>query len=141
MTQPSERPPKPIPDVDELSKPFFDGAARGVLMIRRCRSCGTYLAPAVEEICPECLGEELEWAEAAGRATLYSFGVMHQFYHAAFSDELPYNVAIVELTEGPRLQTNIVGVDVAALRVGMPLAVTFEEVAPGRMLPKFRPAD
>lgn len=130
---------KPIPEPDEQSQPFFAGGATGQLMITRCRACQAYLSPEVR-VCTKCLGEELEWAPSSGRATLHTFGVMHQRYHPGFEPEIPYNIAVVELEEGPRMSTNIVGCRNEELRVGMPLAVTFDQVADGVFLPKFRPA-
>ena len=91
--------------------------------------------------CTECLSESLEWVPASGRATLFTFAVMHQRYHPGFFDEIPYNIAVVELEEGPRLNTNIIGVPNEGLRVGMPLVVSFEEVGEGVVLPKFRPTE
>jgi uncharacterized OB-fold protein len=66
--------------------------------------------------------------------------VMHQRYHPAFYDELPYLLAVVELEEGPRLLTRLVQADGAALRAGLPLRVVFEEAGEGIVLPKFTPA-
>lgn len=139
MTQQREQPSKPAPTPDETSQQFFDGAQRGVLMIRRCNACSANLHPAIET-CTECLGDDLSWVEASGKGTLHTFGIMHQNYHPAFTDELPYNVSVVELEEGPRLNTNVVGASNDELEVGMALEVTFEQFAEGVSLPKFRPA-
>jgi uncharacterized OB-fold protein len=136
MTSPAAR---PVPAPDDASGPFFDGAARGALMIQRCRDCGTYLAP-VREVCSECLRSDLEWAEASGRGTLHTFGVMHRVYHPGFAGLVPYNVAVVELAEGPRVNANVVGAPNEALRVGMALQATFEEMTPGVFVPQFKPA-
>ncbi len=138
MTQRLDVPSKPIPQPDAVSRPFFEGAQRGELMIQRCTACGAHLAPG-SRACTECLSEALEWVEASGQATLFTFAVMHQRYHPAFADELPNNIAVVELAEGPRLNTTIVGIPNDQLRVGMPLAVTFDDVGEGDRLPKFRP--
>lgn len=135
----TEAPRKPMPEPDELSRPFFEGAQRGELMIQRCADCAAYLAPG-SRVCSECMGEALEWVQASGRATLFTFAVMHQRYHPAFADDLPYNIAVVQLAEGPRLNTNIVGVANEDLRVGMPLVVTFESRDGQGALPRFRPA-
>ena len=140
MAQRLDVPAKPIPQPDDASRPFFEGAQRGELMIQRCTACGAYLAPG-SRACTECLSEALEWAPASGQATLFTFAIMHQRYHPGFADDLPYNIAVVELAEGPRLNTTIVGVANAELRVGMPLAVTFEEVGDGVALPKFKPME
>lgn len=137
--QPAEQPQKPFPLPDEESRPFFDGAREGTLMIRRCSACGTHLAPATD-YCPECLGADLAWAPASGKGTLHTFAIMHQLYHPAFADETPYNVAVVELEEGPRINSNVVGIPNEELEVGMRLEVTFEDFGEGVSLPKFRPA-
>jgi uncharacterized OB-fold protein len=128
--------PRPLPEPDEASRPFFEGAMAGRLMLMRCNACGTVRLPSRRH-CDRCLSPEFAWFEASGRGTVRTFGVMHQRYHPAF--ELPYNVTIVELEEGPRITTNIVGVANDQIRVGMPVVVDWErhsDVA----LPKFRPA-
>ena len=140
MTQTVEAPKKPVPQPDDLSRPYFEGALRGELMIQRCDACRAFLAPG-SRLCTECLNESLSWTAVSGRATLHTFGIMYQRYHPGFADEIPYNIAVVELAEGPRLNTNIVGVPNDVLRVGMPLEVTFEDAGGGVALPKFRPPD
>jgi uncharacterized OB-fold protein len=133
-----EVPMKPLPLPDEASQPFFDGAMSGTLMIMRCQDCGTARVPSRSH-CDNCLSDRFEWQKASGRGKVHTFGVMHQKYHPAFFSELPYNLAVVELEEGPRLSTNLVGVKNEDIRVGMPVVVDFEkydDVA----LPKFRPA-
>src|SRR5436190_21819113 len=109
MAEQVQAPSKPIPQPDDASRPFFEGAQRGELIIQRCTTCGAYLAPA-SRVCTECLSESLEWSPVSGRATLFTFAIMYQRYHPGFFDEIPYNIAVVELEEGPRLNTNVVGV-------------------------------
>jgi uncharacterized OB-fold protein len=128
-----------VPAPDEASRPFFEGAAAGRLMLMRCTRCGAYRYPSRER-CDECWSTDSEWVEASGRARLHSWVVFHQVYHPGFADRVPYNVAVVELEEGPRVTTNIVGADHRHLRAGMPLEAMFETVAEGVALPKFRPA-
>lgn len=130
---------KPVPAPDELSAPFFEGARKGLLMIQRCTECGAYLAPG-SRACTGCLGEALAWVPASGRGTVFTFGVMHQRYHPAFASEIPYNVAVVELEEGPRLNTNLVGVPNEEIRVGMAVEVTFDRLTDEVSIPKFRRA-
>jgi uncharacterized OB-fold protein len=127
---------KPIPRVDDLSRPFWEAANRGELTLQRCRECGQWRYPPSWG-CPNCLSEGTEWAPVSGRGALYSWVVFHRSYHPAF--EVPYNVAIVELEEGPRLMSNVVECSLEDLRVGMPLEVTFERVTEEITLPKFRP--
>jgi uncharacterized OB-fold protein len=127
--------PRPIPEADEASFPFFAGAMEGRLMLMRCSDCHTWRLPSRQH-CDACLSPNYSWEQASGRGTVRTFGIMHQRYHPGF--QIPYNVTIVELEEGPRLPTNIVGTTDDQIRVGMPVVVEFErheDVA----LPKFRP--
>jgi uncharacterized OB-fold protein len=135
---------KPVPIPDEESRPFFDGAQAGVLLLRRCRDCGTFMSPTggigtpLRPRCVSCFSADLEWAPATGRGTLYSFALMHQLYDAAFAHEVPYNIAVVELDEGVRMTTNVVGCSNEELWIGMPLEVTFEQLSEEVAIPKFR---
>jgi hypothetical protein len=130
--------PKPIPEPDEASAPFWEGSLKGELRLMRCSVCNTVRLPSRKH-CDQCLSDEYEWVVASGKGTLRTFGIMHQRYHPGFADELPYVVAIVELEEGPRLPTNLVEMGDHDPTVGMPLEITwdkYDDVA----LPKFRPA-
>jgi uncharacterized OB-fold protein len=138
MAQTIQLPAKPVPIPDELSRPFFDAARRGELVLQRCRACGQYVALG-SRVCTECLGEELDWTAVSGRGTLFTFGIMHQLYHPAFEAELPYNLAVVELDEGPRLNSNVVGVANNDLRIGMRLEATFTQQGGDVWLPRFKP--
>ena len=130
---------KPVPEPDEASQPFYEGGMQGKLMLMRCSNCQTWRLPSRQH-CDECLSPEYTWEEASGRGTLRTFGVMHQKYHPAWFPELPYNVSVVELEEGPRLVTNVVGINNADLRVGLPVRVEWEKHADSAV-PKFRPAE
>jgi uncharacterized OB-fold protein len=76
----------------------------------------------------------------SGRGTLFSYVIYHRPYHPGFKGELPYNVSIVELEEGPRMVTNIVGIANDELRIGMPVEVIFDDVTEDVTLPKFQPS-
>jgi uncharacterized OB-fold protein len=97
----------PAPEVTELTRPYWDALANGKLMFQRCE-CGHAFLPARHE-CPSCWSDALTWQQASGRGTLVSWVVYHIAYNEAFKNRLPYNVAVVELEEGPRLITNMVG--------------------------------
>lgn len=126
--------PQPVPD--HFTGPFFDGAARGELLIQRCASCREWLAPGRPR-CTECFGNDVQWVTASGRATLYSYAVVHQVLHPGLAGEVPYNVAQVDLVEGVRLPSRVVGVDPASLQIGMALVVAFEQWGPQTWLPVF----
>jgi uncharacterized OB-fold protein len=129
---------KPVPAVTPEMEPFFAGAKVGELRVQRCRGCGTLRFPA-RAICSECLSTDAEWVAVSGRGTVFSFNVMHQVYHPGFAAEVPYAVVIVQLEEGPRLISNVVGVPPSAIRIGMPVHVVFEELTAEVTLPKFTP--
>ena len=92
--------PRPLPEADETSSPFFEGAMGGRLMLMRCTDCATWRLPSRQH-CDQCLSPNFTWEQASGRGTVRTFGIMHQRYHPGFQN--PYNVTIVELEEGPRL--------------------------------------
>ena len=96
----------PKPEPTELSRPFWDALRDGHLVFQRC-GCGHAFLPARRH-CPACLRPDPRWERASGKGRLVSWVVYHTAYHPAFESRLPYNVALVELAEGPRLLTNIV---------------------------------
>jgi uncharacterized OB-fold protein len=138
-------PAKPVPVVDTNSAPFFEGALQGKLMVLRCSECGTFMSPiagigaALRPRCVTCFSGELAWAPSTGKATLYSFVLMHQLYDEAFAAEIPYNIAVVETEEGVRLTTQVVDCPNDALEIGMALEVTFERMSADVAVPKWRP--
>ena len=129
---------KPIPVVTELNEPHWEGARRGEFLAQRCTACGHIWFPPSPN-CSGCLSTDYEWAAMAGTGTVYSFIVYYQGWLPGYRDELPYNVAIVELDEGVRFINNIVEVDNDAIEIGMPVEVVFEDVAEDVVVPRFRP--
>lgn len=134
-----------LPEIDAFTRPYWDAAARGHLLIRRCADCGqAHHYP--REFCPRCWSENVIWERASGRATLYTWSVVHRNDLPPFGARVPYTAAVVELAEGPRMMTEVVGCAGPDLRVGMELCVDFRapdgdaspEGAPA--IPVFRPA-
>ena len=127
--------PKPTPE----SLPFWQAAKQRRLLIQRCEDCGhRYFYP--RPLCPECLSRRVEWMETTGKGTLHTFVINHH-PPRNFPVQTAYVVGIVELEEGPRMLSHIVGVeaDPASLRCEMLLEVTFEDITQDITLPKFRP--
>jgi uncharacterized OB-fold protein len=119
---PAKAAPVPTPE----TQPYWDGCAAGELRIQRCLDCGKpYFYP--RPVCPSCGSGRVEWFTASGQATLYSYVINHR-PAAGFEDDVPYAIAVVELTEGPRMMTSIRGVPATpeALVLDMPLRVAFE---------------
>ena len=129
---------KPLPQVSAEMAPFFAAARRRELVVQRCRGCGTHRFPARDR-CSTCLSREADWTRVSGRGTVFSYAVMHQVYHPGFADEVPYAIVVVELEEGARVLSNVVGCPVQEIRIGTPVEVVYDDVAPEVTLPKFRP--
>ena len=132
-----DTPVKPVSQPDELTEPFFAAGAEGRLVVAVCTVCGDMRLP-TSATCPTCLAEGLEWREVSGKGTVHTFAIMHRRYHPAWEPDLPYNIAVVELEEGPRLPANIVGVENDDIAVGMPVEVVWEREGEAPV-PRFRP--
>ena len=130
---------KPLPRIDEESKGYWEACQRHELVIQQCVGCGA-LRHYPRALCPTCLSSSVEWVRSKGRGTVYTFTVTHQNQAPGFRDALPYVLAYVELDEGPRMMTNIVGTDADGLAVGLPVEVVFHDTGEGTALPRFRPA-
>ncbi|OWY62439.1 hypothetical protein B7486_58430 [cyanobacterium TDX16] len=128
-----------LPTVEDETRPFWDAAADGRLLIQRCNACEQwqyYPRP----FCKRCWSEDVEWAEPSGRGTLYTFSVVRRNDLPPFGDRVPYVPAIVELDEGPRMMTEVVDADPDALEVGATLVVDFAPIDDELKRPVFRPA-
>lgn len=130
---------RPLPQPTPETRAFWDGARNGELRLQRCTECReSYFPP--RPFCPACGSRAVETYKASGKATLYSYIINHR-PRPDFGEE-PHSIAVVELAEGPRMMTNIVGCPQTpeALTLDMPLEVTFEKASEEISLPKFKPA-
>ena len=123
------------PTVIALTKPVWDAAAEGKLLIQRCGSCGKGVFYP-RAICPHCWSEDLTWEEASGEGRLKSFSVVHKPGHAGWLPATPYVVGLVELAEGPTMLSYIHSVE-GTPRVGASLRLAPTNIG-GRVLPAFR---
>jgi len=123
----------PQPDITETTKPFWDGLKNGELLFQECANGHRWL-PA-SDFCPDCLSTFFEFKKASGKAKLISWVIYNTAHHRAFEKMVPYNVAIVQLDEGPRMITNIV-CPKEELIPEMKLRLAIEE-RDGVFLPKF----
>ena len=132
-------PKRPIPEPTPETEEFWAGARRGELRIQRCNSCGkAYFFP--RPFCPFCSSTDVAWFTASGRGTLYSYVINYRPAYG-FQDIAPYAIAVVQLEEGPRMMTNIIGVDATPenLPIDLPVEVTWEQQNDTITLPLFRP--
>jgi uncharacterized OB-fold protein len=127
--------PAPVPSA--VSAPYWEAAHRGLLLYQRCDACGT-IAVYPTRLCGECLGRSLSWVPSGGLGSLYSWTVVWRPQRPSF--QVPYAPAIVELDEGYRMVSSIVGCEPEDLRDGMRLAVEFHPASETVSLPYFRPA-
>jgi len=129
---------RPVPRIDEESRPFWEACARHELYIQKCKNCGTvFYYP--RGFCPEDLSADFEWVKCGGKGKVYTYTVTRQNQSPGFRDKVPYVMAYVELEEGIRMLTNIVDCDPKDVAVGMSVEVTFEDVTPDISIPLFRP--
>lgn len=134
---------KPLPAVTPETKPFWDAAAQQKLVMQRCHECNAWVWTP-RPSCNECGSDKVEWTPMSGRGEVYSFTVIRQIAgraaSQAFQSDIPYVVAWVDLDEGPRMITNIIGCPVEDVAIGMKVAVVFEQASNDVWLPKFKPA-
>ena len=130
---------KPIPVPSSESNPYWEGLRRHQLLMPRCNACNRYWFPPSTH-CPHCTSADFAWTPVSGRGKVFTYVVYHRVYHPGFADEVPYAVALVELEEGPRMISNIVGIPPDELACEMPVHVVYEDVADNVTLPKFTPA-
>lgn len=122
----------PAPPVTPETEPFWQAAAGGRLLLKRCASCGQpHHYP--RSICPFCFSNRTEWGEASGQGTIYTYSVMRRA-------PVPYAIAYVTLAEGVTLMTNIVDCDLDGVRIGQRVKVVFKPTEGGPPVPMFTPA-
>ncbi len=123
------------------ARPFWDGCRRHELWIPFCKRCQSFFFYP-RPFCPRCFTWEVDWRQVSGRGTIYAFAVHYRATNPLWVDDVPYVTAIVELEEGVRLFTHLVGVepDPEHIYSGMPVEVDFEYMNEQISLPKFRPA-
>ncbi len=130
-----------LPVAQPESDRYWEGARNGELWLQRDKASGEFqFYPRGFSLATP--GGEIEWVKASGRGTLHTFSIVHVPPHPSFASDVPYIAAIVELEEGPKMASNIVGVDPypANLEIGMPVKVVFTKLNDEYTLPNFTPA-
>lgn len=130
-------PPPPLPQPDALSQPFWDACREGRLEVSACDACDHLFLPP-GPCCPNCWSTELSSREVSGRGRVYSFVVYRRTYHEGMP--APYVVALIDLDEGPRMISNVVGCAPEEVEIDMPVHLRFETAGDFR-LPRFEPRD
>jgi len=139
----------PLPYADDPDTAgFWDAAREGRLVVQRCKACGHCQFPP-HPFCAACAHAETEWAETSGRGSVWSYGVAHGPTLPGFQDVVPYPMIVVEFEDHPHIRmvgsmvaapdAAINSVPVSAIRIGMPVDVTFAAVSDDITLPRWMP--
>ncbi|MGD8809489.1 MAG: Zn-ribbon domain-containing OB-fold protein [Gammaproteobacteria bacterium] len=130
----------PPPIVNPDSAPYWEGARNDKLLLQQCGDCGA-LRFFPRYLCTECGSDKTDWSEVSGRGTVQSFTIVHRAAFPEFQAQTPYVVALIDLEEGPRMMTNIVGDDALSVEIGDAVMVAFEaRGSEGAKVPQFRRA-
>jgi uncharacterized OB-fold protein len=132
--------PKPLPEITPVNQPFWDGAKARKLMMQRCKECQSWVF-CPRPICVECNSDQLEWVQMSGRGKVFSFTVIREVVGhdlRGFAADIPYVTAWIDLDEGPRFCSNIVGCSIEDVKIDMPVEVVFEDSGDAVTLPKFK---
>ena len=122
---------RPVPNVDHDNAAFWAGLRRHEFLLFTCKWCGAQYWPAA--YCRTCTAEpfygNMEWAPSSGRGRVFAFTIYRRAFDSTFADAVPYVVALIELDEGPMFGTNVVNCPPEAVKIGMPVKVTYQDVA------------
>jgi len=139
MTTPGKRKiPRPRPELSRDTRGYWEALKNHQLVVQRCLECKEYRHHP-RPMCPECHSLEFEWAPVCGRGTVYTYAIVTHPLHPHWTDEVPYNVVLVELEEGIRIVSNLVDCPNESIEIGMPVTVVFEDVSDEISLPLFKP--
>ncbi len=130
--------PVEVPDDDPGTAPFREATRRGVLLLPWCDRCGEVIWYP-RSFCPHCGCAEVTWRPASGAGTVYSFTVVRKA-HGRYAGAVPYVLAYVELAEGPRVLTNVVGCEPGRVRIGQAVTLAWETAEDGTRLYRFSPS-
>jgi hypothetical protein len=120
------------PAINPGDEPYFDAAAQGKLLVKKCNDCGEY-HHYPRPFCPFCFSEKVEWVEAKGTGEIYTYSVTRR------GGPVPYCIGYVTLDEGPKMMTNIVDCDLDSVKVGQKVKVVFKKTENGFSVPMFTP--
>ncbi len=129
---------KPLPQVEPEAKPYWEALKAHAMKVQCCADCGRWFFPP-RTICPGCMSENVPWTPVSGRGKVWGVTNFHHAFHPGFADEIPYNLSVVELEEGARVVTNVIGCPVEDVKIGMDVEVVYDDVTDEFTLAKFKP--
>ena len=131
---------KPLPVADVETRPFWEACQSGKLTLQKCTECGHIRFPPTT-YCSKCRSARHQWIESSGNGRVFSWIVVrHPVPRDVYAKDVPYVVALIELEEGVRIPSNIIGCTPEEVTANMPVSVVFRAVTPDITLPLFEPA-
>lgn len=134
--------PKPIPVPDESNKPFWDACNEGRLVVQNCTACNKLQYPPAQA-CAACgTGDNLVWHETSGRGRIQGYVVEHDTRMAPLYPDQPFNIAVIELEDDPKINflSHLPDIPVDQVPVGAEVEVFFPEVGEGQKIHEWRVA-
>ena len=128
---------RPLPEITELTAPFWTAAKARRLEVQRCDDCGEYRFPP-EYGCAACSSTSYTWTELSGRAELYTWTAAYPPLLPYFAERAPWPLVVVQLEEGQSLTTNLTGVHLDGYKIGMALQADYEDLTDEITLVVFR---
>ncbi len=131
---------KPLPVPDPVTQPFWDSLKAHEMKIQRCNDTGKFFFYP-RGMSPFTLSDNISWETVSGKGTLHAYTIVYNQRAPGFADEVPYVVAMIDLDEGARMMTNLVGVEDVSpenIKIGSPVEIVYEDVTNDITLPKFR---
>jgi len=129
--------PKPLPSPDADSKPFWESCKNHAMALEQCASCRRFRYPP-RSLCPYCHSTAAEWRRISGKGRVYVSLVMCRSYGPAWDHDVPYNISMVELDEGVRIWSNVIGCPPDEVQIGQLVTLVYEDVTEAITLPRFR---
>ncbi len=130
---------KPVPEITDISRHFWEAVQRDELCLQRCLACSAWIYYPNRR-CTSCYSDELEWQTCSGRGSVWSYSVVHQAPYESYRVDVPYILAMVRLEEGPQMMTNLLNCDPGELEIGLPVVFTTETRSDGFKIPQFQPS-
>ena len=129
---------KPVPAVEDNDRGFWEAANQGRLVVQNCSACNRMQMPPMAT-CSSCgKKDHLEWKDVRGRGRINGYCVQHDTRVASLREDMPFNTAVIELSEDPDIKffSHLPGVPAGKVPVGADVEVIFQEVEPGQMIPE-----
>jgi len=123
------------------TEPFWQATKEERLVVCQCSACGRMRTPPTP-FCPSCQSQEINWKQLSGRGHVYSYTICHNRAPIpGVTPKMTYAPAVIELDDAPgvRLVANLVGMPASAVRIGLPVEITWQEAQGGWKVPLFRP--